>query len=171
MHLTYIIGEPGTGKSSLVRRLTDGWAGMDSRMPFLHRRYENGVLVLGGDREGFPGTDMLALDAQPRVIALFHEQQPPFVLGEGDRLANDKFFMAAQSIGYDLHIYHLVGAGVARDRRAARGSQQDEAFIKGRRTKCAALAKTYGALDISPTMPPSFLVKLLQDPVSTRFKR
>lgn len=170
MHLMYILGEPGTGKSTLMAELVKGRPFEKVYAPFLHLVYGHGACMLGGLREEYPGTDMLAFDASPKVVHWLGQATPPLVLGEGARLGTRRFLLSAQSIGYALHLYHLVSTGEARARRKERSRQQQDPFAKGQATKSAALAKEFGALDISPTMPPDFLVKMLTDPVSMSFR-
>jgi len=170
MDLMYLIGEPGVGKSTLMAALTE-WGNQSSvevDQPFRYRVWSNGVVELGGRREGYPGTDALALDASPRVVDFLRFQRPELVMGEGARLGTEKFLLAAQSIGYELHLYHLVGP--ARSRRREREKPQKESYAKGQRTKSAHLSTMFGALDISTTMSPDFLVKMMNDPVSMAFK-
>lgn len=171
MDLLYIVGEPGAGKSTLMKEIYKGWAYQMVPKPFLHTEFANGVIMLGGIREGYPGTDMLGLDASPRVVEWMAAHTPPMLMGEGARLGTPKFLRSAQSIGYHVHLVHMVSAGEARGRRNSRLAPQRATFVKGQITKSADLAKEFEAIDISATMPPDFLVRILRDPVSMAFKR
>jgi GTPase SAR1 family protein len=131
----YIIGEPGVGKSTLTKHLTRGLPYEDTDSPFAMRRYDCGVLELGAHRPGYPGTDTLAMNAQPKVATFIEGYRPEFLLAEGDRLANEKFFTSLAALGYNLSVVGLVGSDVAARQRAVRKSNQNATWLKGRQTK------------------------------------
>lgn len=139
MNFTYLIGQPGSGKSTLIAALTESQLPSVNRKPFAHIEYLNGVVQLGAVRADFSGTDALAMDAQPKVLAWLQELAPGSVagvFGEGDRLANGKFFDAVKQLGYNLTVVLLwVPDDLAAERRAARGSAQNETWLAGRLTK------------------------------------
>lgn len=140
-HLIYIIGEPGSGKSSLVAALLRH-PGIQNDKPFAYTRYLGGI-ELGARREKFSGTDALPMNVQPIVIEWLKEQPDETILiGEGDRLANLPFFSAAQQAGYNLMIYLLwVPPDLGEARRKRRGSDQNKTWIRGRITKVQNLVK------------------------------
>ncbi len=132
----YIFGEPGSGKSTLLAHLTRMlWHGPDAEHPFAHRVYACGVTELGARRKDFPGTDALSMSVQPRVVEWLGDTNPQLVIGEGDRLANGKFFDAVRNLGYSLKLYVLVGEEASALHRRIRGSEQDDKWLAGRRTK------------------------------------
>lgn len=151
-HLLYIIGVPGSGKSTVCRGLTEGLQGAPMPKPFAHiywpvRTGEGFVVELGARREQFSGTDALAMSVQPKVLQWMEHNPERLILGEGDRLANGKFFAAARELGYNVVIAHLDPKEGWVDRwRAARneevGKAQDETWLKGRITKVQNLAET-----------------------------
>lgn len=169
-HLLYVMGEPGIGKSTTVRALKGEQAYEDFDHPFYFRRYDCGVVELGADRKDYPGTDSLGLDAQPKVVGWMESIRPSLVLGEGDRLGNGAFFDSMRALGYTLWLYHLEGEDLALERRAARGSHQDEAWIKGRRTKFKDLAIRFQATSIRTSLPPELTQRLFQGPVAAAFR-
>jgi energy-coupling factor transporter ATP-binding protein EcfA2 len=143
VNCTYVIGEPGAGKSTLVDHLTRAVPYEEAEQPFPHRRYEGGVLELGRRRHEFSGTDALAMNIQPEVARWVEGIHPRLLLAEGDRLGNAKFFDHLIAIGYNLRIYALLGARQAFIQRELRGSGQNDTWLKGRQTKVARLCAKY----------------------------
>lgn len=157
MKLLYLIGPPGVGKTTGLRRALDGSVFREViRRPFHHEAwfphpgemdapagYTLGVHDAPG---GFAGTDALPMNVQPRVLGwLFDLSSPPtdrVVVGEGDRLANMKFLLPARNQGWKVTVCRLTGSPEAlQARRDARGSNQDRTWIKGRETKVENLAR------------------------------
>lgn len=172
--LTYIIGEPGAGKSWLMEELTSDTPAVDEAKPFAHRVYENGVVELGRRREAFSGTDALAMDVKPKVLTWLTSEQPKLVLAEGDRLANMPFFDAVRRLGYEPFVYVLPGSEEALQGRIERGSKQNEAWVRGRATKVRNLVADldrngYQPIWLSGRMPGDYYRDLMLDPVTTAF--
>lgn len=170
MDMLGVLGEPGIGKSTLIQELVKGSDYETDSHPFAHVMFTCGPVYLGSFRDEYPGTDALALNAQPKVLSWLHEGLPQFVMWEGDRLANDSFLEASVKMGYTLWLYHLSGRNAAAKRRDERGSQQDEAWVRGRRTKHDRLAVSWDALVMDASNPVERLVKLMRDPVSECFR-
>lgn len=163
----YVIGVPGAGKSTLLRALTAhldvGW----ERQPFAHgvyRRSGDGhdlAAQIGGHHPEFPGTDRLSMGVQPRAIEWVGTRPYPVVIGEGDRLATAGFLDAleAASDRFDLVLLDTPPEFAA-DRRAVRGSAQNETWLKGRLTKVQRLATARGAIRLDGSMPVDDLVEI-----------
>jgi len=140
MKLVYIIGAPASGKTSVMRQIVGKFKKEEILQPFAHTIYENGLIQLGRDRMPFGGTDALSMSVQPKVIAWLAEKTPQWVIGEGDRLTNRKFFKAVKEIGYDLAIWYLdTPQWEADERRRARGTRQNMTWVRGRERKVANL--------------------------------
>lgn len=171
MKALYVIGEPGAGKSTLIQALTDGHPCETTDSPFPMRRYDCGPLELGKRRDDFSGTDALAMNIQPKVQQFIEGVRPALLLAEGDRLGNAAFFAFLRSVGYDLRIVYLDAEGVAVERRIARGSSQNEAWLRGRATKVKRLAMTEpDVLWLDARLPIDALIGLLaHDPVASAF--
>lgn len=165
MRLTYLLGGPGSGKTTVLAAardvlwpecepvtlvgpvVTTVWC--ERRMPVMQE--------LGRHRPGgFSGTDALAMNVMPQAVRWIGEGNfaAPHLVGEGDRLASGKFFDAATDAGLDLRVIYLdVGEAASEARREARGSEQDPTWVKGRQTKCARLADEYGAIRVNGERP------------------
>lgn len=177
MNLVYLIGEPGSGKSTLLAALTDGIPSVDEPKPFARICWNpEGVPVweLGARRPSFSGTDALSMSVQPRVVEWLAKDRPSLVIGEGDRLANPKFFAAVAGLGYKVDVVRLVIPSViAAERRNARAvalgaAPQSAAWIKGRRSKVANLAAAVleagqaRLWSVNAAQPVADLVRVLQ---------
>lgn len=155
---TYIIGQPGAGKTTLVRALTDGLHKQAVTWPVAHIVYPDvSAIQLGADRDDFGGTDALGMSVQPKALDFLDWAQSNWhgAFAEGDRLANGKFFEAVIALGYELEVIHLDASDeLAAARRAARGSTQNEGWVKGRVTKTRRLAEEYA--DRTVTVPADY---------------
>lgn len=139
MKVLYLIGEPGIGKTSAMRELTDRLGpSVEMTKPFAHRMGDLWA-EMGRRRGTFSGTDSLSMSVQPLAIEWLRSRPAPLVLGEGDRLGNASFFDQVSTFA-DLRIVGLVGApGVAARRRELRGSEQDPQWLRGRMSKVERL--------------------------------
>lgn len=157
-NLLYVIGQPGSGKTTLVAKLVENRDGYVYRKPFAHTYYEIGggkpaVVALGEKRGAFSGTDTLAMSVLPKVVSQMEIDPWPLVLGEGDRLATMKFFEAARRNGYAVTVVYLdTPDGLASERREQRQREhgtkpQDPTWVKGRISKHRKLAEEVGEAD------------------------
>jgi hypothetical protein len=162
-HLLYIIGVPGSGKTTLARELVLGRRRRVIKEPFAHTIYEDGLVQLGRDREGHGGTDALSMSVQPHVIDALEIAGWPAVLGEGDRLTNRAFFEAVRHVGYHLDVVLLsVPNELAAVRRVQRGSTQDERWLRGRERKVDNL-RDMATIVLDGARPAAELVGQLKD--------
>lgn len=143
----YLIGVPGAGKSTVMSALTDGldrWT-MRTSLGMVYEELwdeEPRWIELGQRREQFSGTDALSMSVQPAAEEFVRHCSYDVVLGEGDRLANHKFFDALKDAGFDLRVVLLdCPPELAAKRRAARGSNQNETWLAGRETKVENLRR------------------------------
>lgn len=146
MKLYYLIGMPGTGKTTVMRDFMNKFAGWHSDRPIdlLDTMVAGRIRVLGKyeDGETFAGTDRLSMAVAPKAIEWIKTKPAEFVVGEGDRLNNKGFFEAA---GDDLTIIHLTVSDQERQRRyKERGSEQSESFIQTTKTKCKNILEEFG---------------------------
>lgn len=134
--MIYVIGYPGSGKTTVMSKAVEGWSFSLEDHPFKHTVYENDVIQLGYARDVYGGTDGLSFNVQPKVAEWLVACDSPVVLAEGDRLANGKFFDTVQKTGWDLQVIHLKVPELLAYRRAwERGSEFDGKWMRGRVTK------------------------------------
>lgn len=165
--LTYVVGVPGAGKSTMFREMRKAFvlSHGGTLAPFATTIYgavagKPMMVELGRvDHPNFPGTDTLSFNVSPRVSAWLARPDLPEwcdrVVGEGDRLSSAKFFDAV-SAAVDLRVVLLdTPLEVAEERRAQRGSRQDPGWLKGRFTKVANLTERgYVTHKIDGTLAP-----------------
>ena len=164
MKIIYLIGEPGSGKTTLTEAFTQNWK--DARhfeKPIKYRVHttpQGEALSLGWLRPNFGGTDTLGnaaiLSIEPWLPTIKDSYQ--ILYGEGDRLANDRFFNLCQSQG-EFHLFYLdTNPETAKARRAERslrtGKEQNPTWVKGRATKHKNLAAKWNATFIPDGLTP-----------------
>lgn len=157
MRIIYLIGEPGSGKSSLMDFALGHHRSSLILKPFAHMTLgpvENPWgIELGKVRESFGGTDALSMGVLPVVVEWMQTHPAPTIFGEGDRLTAQSFFEAAKACG-ELAVVHLATPPEeAARRRAKRGSNQNEAWVRGRITKVKNLAERYATHTIDGSLP------------------
>lgn len=154
MKVFYLIGMPGTGKSTVMKaamqQVREAVCGSGCNWErervtdLLDTEKLGNIRVLGKYEEGetFSGTDRLSMAVAPKAIEWISTKPDEIIFGEGDRLNNKAFFEAC---GDDLTIIHLTVSDEERERRyKERGSEQSEKFIQTTRTKCKNILEAFG---------------------------
>lgn len=142
MKVIAIGGEPGSGKSTLMKKLLEVFEvepkyNEVKLVPYLQK---GNVYVLGKYEEGevFSGTDRMSMAVQPEAIKFLATlPSNSVVLYEGDRLFTASFLEHCIE-NYDLSIIYLnTKKEVRQERYKDRGSNQNETWLQGRETKIA----------------------------------
>lgn len=148
----YIIGGPGSGKSTLMAQLLEGWEvgpyqKWTSREMFGHylvHPSQGAGAYLGHLRPDYPGTDALSLSVAPQALAWL-DSIPllglDWVFGEGTRLSHMGFLLALASCTDLTVIYLEIDPEEAARRRLARGGKLlSEHYCKVATTKAKNVA-------------------------------
>lgn len=159
MKVVFLMGLPGTGKTSLFRQFmkeSGDWGTSNKDEGFgLVPYHKNGTSLIIGkydNDEVFAGTDKLSMAVQPEAIkfleALKKNGKINTVFLEGDRLSTGSFVEDCYD-KYDIAIYYLkVSKEELARRYAERGSDQSETFIKGRQTKYSNILSNFNYMDL-----------------------
>ncbi len=81
---------------------------------------------------------------------------------DGDRFSSVNSLSFLKECNATIIGAHLVGADVAGERRLARGSKQNEAWIRGRVTKARNFAASIGATYIDATLDRATVVERIK---------
>lgn len=152
--MIYLVGAPGSGKSTLMAKLTSHLerqpiAPPDTPVAHDLLRFLDGEIAgaeIGRRRALFGGTDALPASIIEKAIPWVQGQPYELLLAEGARLANRRFLLAAVEAGYVVHLAYLNHPQIE-EWRAARsaevGKVQDAAWVKGRATAMSKLAEHF----------------------------
>lgn len=153
MKIVGICGEPGTGKTTVMREIIQSiglWENFKFGTLEYMRHKESGIIILGKyNGEIFDGTDKLSMsvinDTEKFIIQVSAPQTR--ILFEGDRLWCSRFIQTCMTIDTDfkfIRLYCGVTQFVERHiQRENQGFHQDTSFITGRKTKYDNLAKQF----------------------------
>lgn len=142
MRVIAIGGEPGSGKSTLMKKIIEVFEVEPKYEEFKLVPYlqKDNIYILGKYEEGevFSGTDRMSMAVQPEAIKFLATlPSNAIVLYEGDRLFTASFLEHCLE-NYELDIIYLsTDKSVRQERYKQRGSQQNETWLQGRETKIA----------------------------------
>lgn len=160
MKLSYIVGQPGAGKSTALANATSNYSRAARTKPFAHNLlvadgdYKVTAAELGATRPLFPGTDTLSMAVQPKVIDWLQTYPYKHIIGEGDRLATLGFLQAAQDLNYEVNLIWIdTPDDLANQRRTSRSSnQQSTVWLRGRISKVRNLVNAFPHTRIDGTL-------------------
>jgi energy-coupling factor transporter ATP-binding protein EcfA2 len=146
-------GEPGSGKSTLMKKLMCNLGEFKQEFDQVklvpYHRLEN-IYVLGKyeDGEVFGGTDKMSMATQPEVIKFLESlSSDSIVILEGDRLFNSSFLEHCVD-KYDTTILYLqTNKDIRKERCKERGSDQNETWLAGRETKIGNILTNFMLMD------------------------
>ena len=170
--LIYIIGQPGSGKSTLMAKLVSKFDTMDMpganvpHIALIDKATQKAVgFEIGVRRGNFSGTDALAASIVDKAAPLMEQGGMGLVLAEGARLANRRFLLSALDGGYDVVLVLLdhADAETWRKRRSKKlGRTQSAPWVKGRLTASRNLAAQMEKWAVPGTMPFSDRITVLR---------
>ena len=136
-------GEPASGKTTLLKRIRKNFPPlMDFKEGLVRGGYcpINKVYFVGVfDDTMFEGTDKLSLSVQPSFIEFVKNTNNAKIVFEGDRLFNASVFEQLKSVIFILDI----DKDIHTQRHSLRGHEQNETFLKGRKTKIENIKNTF----------------------------
>ena len=154
MRVTFYIGQPGTGKTTLVRNILSKLIKVEQDefcvegMVKYHKFAKQKTLVLGiYDESTFAGTDRLCRSIGPKfrewLVANAETYEGWQMIMEGERFMNDK----SLPLLFQQESMKLVCLEVDEDelerRRKARNNTQDPKWMKGMATRVQNVCNTY----------------------------
>lgn len=147
----WIVGEPGLGKTTLARALLPDLKVSESVSYCVKPKVTfGGGWLAAGHYVGntFDGADTVGYSGVKDWLAFWRDFMVPkhpeleVTLFDGDRFSYEAALEFVRATGVLCYCAHVTGApGVGAARRAARGSHQNEAWLRGRTTKSAGFAQ------------------------------
>jgi molybdopterin-guanine dinucleotide biosynthesis protein len=151
MKVIVVGGYPGSGKSTIVRRMIEllekqGHTFKSERKGIVSWMESKELIILGtyAPSETFPGTDRFPLNVQPEAqkFLLSKASGGKVIFFEGDRLFNEKMLAFLEEHFEVVLCIVSMSRKLLEQRRNAR-SEQNVSWRKGRETKVDRLAMTH----------------------------
>lgn len=138
----YVIGAPGVGKTTFVRTLIGPGAGIITK-PKWTVSADGRVLAAGHYTGGtFDGADTVAYNGVGAALDDLAARDHDFVIFDGDRFSYAAAAARVASMATAVRTVHLIASDATLARqRAARGTAQDEKWLRGRMTKVRNFAE------------------------------
>ena len=168
----WIVGEPGAGKTSLARALLGPNPLVTSSVsPKWTLSIPPGVVAAGHYTGGtFDGADTISYSGGAAAIDWWAENvSAPLTILDGDRLSNRNTIARLMREPVILACAYLeLRSEIAAERRAARGSDQNASWVKGRSTKARRFFESFpGAIRITldGELPPDVLAREIHEQI------
>jgi len=151
MKVIAIGGEPGCGKTTLMKRIIEDIKPEPKYNEFKLVPYlqKDNIYILGKyeDGEVFSGTDRMSMAVQPEAIKfLAYLTKNSILLFEGDRLFTASFLEHCVNL-YDTSLIYLkTDRSIRQDRYKERGSNQNETWLAGRETKVSNIMSNFALM-------------------------
>lgn len=171
----WVVGEPGVGKTSLVREMVQLAA---PRRIYRHPKpkwdVQEGGLALAGHYDGgkFDGADTMPISNIWPAVEYWNQHliRCKLTVFDGDKFSNPKILEAIRqdAPAHDLRCLHLWDSPEAvLARRTARGTSQNPTWVAGRKTKAVRFAthfpgETAWSVNLQPFMGQGTLRQLAQ---------
>jgi hypothetical protein len=148
--VTMIVGEPCTGKSTIVRELVRDATFHDVKWTPHYVMRDGITCVIGKSYEDatqqFPGTDRLSQAVQPHALAFIASTVFRHYVVEGARLGNGKFLAACLAAGYSVRLAKTYAHPRVLEARRKQERVQTERFLKATKTQVANLVASADVL-------------------------
>jgi hypothetical protein len=136
----FVLGEPGIGKTSLARRLLQP----DSYLVAKPKWTVGETVCAAGHYTGdtFDGADTVPYNGVADALRYWdaHLRSHALTMLDGDRFSHEGALAHFRPAALIRGVYLSAPAEIAVARRAARGSNQNATWLKGRQTKAANFA-------------------------------
>jgi broad-specificity NMP kinase len=151
MKIIAIGGEPGSGKSTLMRKIIflGNFKPKYNEFKLVPYLQSNNIYILGKYEDGeiFSGTDRMSMAVQPEAIKFLASlPKDSILLFEGDRLFTSSFLEHCVET-YETNIIYLsTDKQVRQERYKERGSEQNETWLAGRETKIGNILTNFNLM-------------------------
>jgi len=141
MKLILVAGQPGTGKSTLMKMIFPD-QGREFRYKTVRGELFGDVARIGIYKNGerYPGTDRLSMAVQPDFLDFVEieaqRRQLRAIVAEGDRLSNVSAIKALRTLPVELHVIVLQTSDrILEKRRIERKDTFSDVWLRARVTK------------------------------------
>lgn len=158
----YILGAPGSGKTTLARALL----GVGPFVLTTPKWTVGEQVCAAGHYTGamFDGTDTIPYAGARAALSFWQDKlaHVPLTILDGTRLASAPSLEFLQKTRHAIIGAHLT-CTLAAERRKQRGTLQDPTWVRGATTRAANFAKKIGAMELDSTLPVERLAATVLD--------